>query len=263
MVAVALLLALFLPARASDIPQQLRVCGDANEWPPYSYFKRIGSKASAQVTGFNVDLVNTILDQSGRKANYQLLPWKRCLSEAAAGSFDVVLDGMPTPERSQQFHFSSVVYQTDTIYFYRRDAIAPQLKSIADLQRYRVCGQHGYAYLLADGQPMPNISTDVKSYSSLIKALELGQCDIVPLNRQIAEGYRDIGLYNAFANDRLATQAAPAGANARVNFHLMVSRQPAYSEALNRLLDDGIRKAIASGEAVRILARHQSQPALP
>jgi hypothetical protein len=55
LVATGVLLALAAHARAA-LPPTLRVCGDVNEFPPFSYHQRVDGKKSLTVAGF--DLMN-------------------------------------------------------------------------------------------------------------------------------------------------------------------------------------------------------------
>ncbi|NQD36158.1 transporter substrate-binding domain-containing protein [Permianibacter sp. IMCC34836] len=260
---LALLAGLPILATAADVPARLQVCGDEDEWPPYTFYQRQNGERSTVVTGYNIDLLNLLLGRSGRSAEYRLLPWKRCLSEAAGGHYDLVLDGVKVSEREKLFRFPSSHYSTHVGYLYNRDRPVPSLPTAAHLRQYRACGQFGYAYDLNDNQPLPALNTEAKSYPAVIRMLEQGNCDLVPINLELVQGYRLIGLYDAFSSGRIAVMPAPSWAHSEVSFYFMVSRAPDYSDALQTLLSKTIAEAARDGSSARLGLQYLPKIELP
>lgn len=255
---LVLVLLAVVPALASttDIPTRLRVCGDDDEWPPYTFYQRQNGDRSGIITGYNIDLLNLLLAKSGRSAEYRLLPWKRCLSEAAAGNFDLVLDGVKVTARQKLFLFPTSHYSTHVVYLYNRNRPIPALATPADLRHYKACGQFGYAYELDDNQPMPLLNTEAKSYPALIRMLEQGSCEVVPINFELVQGYRLIGLYDAFGSGHIVAMPAPDWAQREVNFYYLVSRGHDYGEALQNLLSNAIDEAKRDGSSARLRSQY-------
>ena len=61
-------LLLVSPAAHADVPHTLRVCGDVDEFPPYTFFLRDGNIKTNTAAGYNIDYLNTLLSASGRRA---------------------------------------------------------------------------------------------------------------------------------------------------------------------------------------------------
>ncbi|HYX33892.1 MAG TPA: hypothetical protein VE954_12320 [Oligoflexus sp.] len=112
------------PLRA-EVPKVLRVCGDSDEWPPFTYFERSLGKKTNVVAGYNADFLSTLLAGSGRTAVVTLLPWKRCLDRAVRGDFDIVLDGAKTAVREKDFVFPESHYHLTPVVLYRKNWASP------------------------------------------------------------------------------------------------------------------------------------------
>lgn len=204
-----LALALSSPLFAgTEIPQLVPVCGDDSEWPPYTFYARHNGQKTTP-TGFNVDLLNAILAPTGRRADVQLLPWKRCLNETEHGRFAIALDGVKAPERTQVFLFPPSHYTTNTTYLYNKAKPLPALNSLDDLVQLTACGQIGYIYELPNHTRIP-ISASARSFAAVMKMLERGRCEVVFADLKIVHGYRLIGHYDAFASGNIAAMTAPS-----------------------------------------------------
>lgn len=241
---------------ATTIPRTLRVCGDDSEWPPYTFYQRLNGSKTAVVSGYNIDLLNHVLAASGRRADYSLLPWKRCLAEAGNGQFDLVMDGVKAPERLQAFLFPPAAYLTSTVYLYNKQHPLRDLNGPTDLQRIQACGQAGYIYTLPDGTQVPHLDVSAKSFDAVIRMLEQGRCELVFADMEILHGYKLIGVYDVFASGQIAAMPAPEWGRHYTEFYLMVSPALPYSTELLQLLSTGITEAQFSGTSARLLARY-------
>jgi polar amino acid transport system substrate-binding protein len=249
-VAIALiaLMCLARPA-AAEVPGRLRACGDANEWPPFTFFKRVDGRKTEIPTGFSVEFLAALLKAAGRTVAIDMLPWNRCVLLGARGDYDVLFDGFDSAERRRDFAFTQPLYAVRAIGFYRRQEPPPALHGPADFSRISVCGVLGYNYEPA-GIPGASITTRARSLEGAARMLQAGHCDLLPTFLEVARAVGQVGGHDLFADPSLASIALPGAAP--IEYHLIVSRAVPYRDELVALLDRGIAAMTRSGEAGRL-----------
>jgi polar amino acid transport system substrate-binding protein len=136
-------------------------------------------------------------------------------------------------------------YTATTYYFYsrRRYPNGPAIKSLADLQQYRICGVRGYNYA-GYGLATGSIDQGAGDFTALIAKLHLGRCQLFLEKNEVMMGYAAIG------RDYLADPdigRAPMPGLKPVQFHLGISRHFPQAEALRTLLDAELAKMEQSG----------------
>ncbi|HYX33896.1 MAG TPA: transporter substrate-binding domain-containing protein [Oligoflexus sp.] len=244
----------FSTALRAEVPKVLQACGDADEWPPFTYFERSLGKKTNAVSGYNVDYLTALLAESGRTAVFTLLPWKRCLERAKHGEFDIVLDGSKTPIREKDFLFPESHYQLTPIILYRKDWVKPDLSRPEVRSSLNVCGQLGYAYDRKN-TPFENvqIQTPARTFTSVVMMLKHGRCDLVLFNFEIVTGYAKTGGLNIFQDKSLVHALLDSPS---MPLYLMVSRNSPFRTELVDLLNKGIVALNKSGAARKLYDQH-------
>lgn len=226
------------------------ICDDANEWPPYTYFERVGGNKSSKVVGFSVDVLDEIFARHQIRYTITMLPWARCLLEVKKGNhYQMVLDITAAPEREAMFWFSRPVYFTNTYYFYSRKKFPQGLSilAMADLKAYRVCGIHGYNVNYTgfkDFFKPGEVDQGTKDYKALIAKLHAQHCDLFLEQYQAMQGYAVIG--QPFLDDQnLAGEAMPGLIPSP--FRFAISRRYPAGESLLRMINEELEQMEASG----------------
>ena len=81
------------------LPTPVRLCDDANEWPPYTFHRRVQGQRSAELTGYTVEVLRLIAQRRGFELRIEMLPWKRCVEAVRHGEVLGFLNAIVTPER--------------------------------------------------------------------------------------------------------------------------------------------------------------------
>ena len=249
-----------LPAQAARdeapaAPSTVRICDDANEWPPYTYTERRDGQPTGQLMGYSVELVRTILERRGVSYAIELLPWKRCLMEVRDGArFQMLLNASATPERERDYLLSTAYHQTHSYVFYDRKRYPGglSLKSAEDLQPYLLGGIRGYAYpMLSDAQRSRMLRTG--NYPALFRMLQLGRVDVLVEDYEAMRGLERTGALGALDAAGIAAQALPG--TPPLQYHMMFSRDPRGS-ALRQLVNEELMRLQQSGELQRLQQRY-------
>lgn len=247
-------------AAAADAPaiDSVAVCDDVAEWPPFTYRERDArGQPAANVVGYSVEVLRRILAPQRIALRIQLLPWVRCLREVESGQqFQMALNASYSTERDARFWLSQPYYETTHTYFYSRKVFPRglQLRDVADLSRYHVCGVHGYnysAYGLSDEQ----VDRGALDFVRVIAKLHAGRCEIAIEKLEAVAGFKRLGR-DLLADPDLGH--APIPGLARGEFHMLISRQHPQGEALRALIDRGLKSLRDSGELRELRQRYLS-----
>ncbi|CAM4104020.1 substrate-binding periplasmic protein [Roseateles saccharophilus] len=229
-------------ARAAAVP--MLACADQAEIPPFTFAERHDGVASEQVIGASVDLLKEIGREQGWDIGVQLLPWARCLQDAANNRFQFVINLGRQEARSGQLLLSEPYFRMHSVYLYSR-RLHPkglELKSLADVHGYRVCGLSGYRFE-AFGLNTADVDRGTtRSYEQLTAKLHLGRCDLVIDSRETIAGMYLINpkLRHLLVDGSLGMAALP-GAPLRELYFGMPAAAP-QAQALLKALNEGLRQ---------------------
>lgn len=223
------------------------ICGDENEWPPYTYFKRSKGEKTQQVTGYSIAVVEAIFSRHRINYTIRLLPWTRCVAELKSGQrYQMILDMSANPERRADFLLTKPYYTTIPHYFYSRHAY-PQglhLNTLAELGRHTICGLQGYNYVQY-GLDASKVDQGAKSYQAVIAKLHAARCSLFIEQFEAMLGFSLIGT--PFLDDQRLAHAPIPGLRPSV-FYMGISRNFPQGEALKALLDRDLGRMEVSGQ---------------
>lgn len=103
------------------------------EWRPFQFFNKNG-----EADGFQVDLINRILETAGCKASFRKKRFFKTIEELKSGEVDMALNSTVTQDRRKFANFSAP-YRNEILVLY---ATAPFIDR---------CGQDSLAVLINDG----------------------------------------------------------------------------------------------------------------
>ncbi|AZP10601.1 substrate-binding periplasmic protein [Undibacterium parvum] len=239
--------AMYLDAHAFEV---VRACGGDSNWPPMSYVLA----PSKTVEGLSAEILRTVLTP---EPVISLRPWARCLAEVRAREgYDVVMSAFKTPEREAQFVFSRSYHSLTPAYLFSTEHFkAPPLKSLADLEKFKVCALHGASIFYTKLAPA-QIESGATSYLSLIRKIDRGHCDIVVDMREVFLGFAKLGLLPFTAN---TYQILPLPETEKYSLHYGVSKQHPQALQLIERIDKGLNEMHRTGKLNTLIDKYQVQ----
>lgn len=250
---------LALPLQAA-VPEHLRVCGDENFWPPYTFFAEHDGKTSTEATGYSVEFLRAVLATTGRSATIELMPWKRCLALAQSGQYELVLDVLRSPERVQAFLFPLSHFRVSIGYLYSKARQAPVLNAVSDLQKYRLCQQAGFSYNLPlPKDQAPILNAEAKSFDAAVNMLDKNRCDVLLSNLEFHAANVAAGRFDAKMAERIGVAPLRLPEPLVFEMYYGISRAARHHDELLELLNHGIRDLQRRGVDQQLLARFLPQ----
>lgn len=246
----ACLLAAPMAALAADAPParlSIAICDDENEWPPYSYFQRVGGKKTGVLTGFAVAVIREIFTRRAVDYTIELIPWPRCMAVATLGrQYGMVLNLSYNEERARAFLFSRPYYATTSYYYYsrRNHPRGLAIQGVADIRKHRVCGVQGYNYE-GYGMAPGEVDQGAKSFPALISKMQLGRCALFLEKDEVMTAYAAIG------KDYLADPdigKAPIPGMKPDLFYFGISKRFPRAEEVKLVIDEELQQMEASGK---------------
>jgi len=231
----------------------VRICDDAAEWPPYSYYVRKNHEKTLELTGYSVDVIKVILTKHAIPYTIELVPWKRCLAELDAGDkYVMALSASENPDRDKQFWFSNSYYKTHYYLFYSTDSHPDgvAVHGQADLNRYRLGGIKGYAYSSLTAVNKDNMVL-TGDYVELVKMLHAGRFDIFAEDYEVLAGMSEVGSYDFMGDPKLGRMPLPGVPPNE--FHMIFTRKNPQGLQLMRLVNKELESMKKSGELDHLL----------
>jgi polar amino acid transport system substrate-binding protein len=219
-------------------------CADQAEIPPFTFAERHNGVESGEVVGASVDLLKEIGRAHGWDVSVRLLPWARCLQDAASNRFQFVINLGQQEASSGRLLLSEPYFRMHSVYLYSRrthpEGLA--LKSLADVRGHRVCGLGGYRFE-AFGLNTADVDRGTtRSYEQLMAKLHLGRCDLVIDSRETIAGMYLINpkLRHLLVDGSLGMAPLP-GAPIR-DLYFGVPAAAPQAQALLKALNEGLRQ---------------------
>ena len=231
--------------------QPIRVCDDANEWPPYAYFERVQGQPSTHVTGFTVELLRRIAARQGWRLQIDMLPWKRCLEAVRSGEALLLLNAIRTPERERDYWLSTPIYETRLLYLWskRQRPEGLTLRTQAELAPLRIGGVQGYSYSQLDLIPESRL-VRAPNYRSLLQMLHLGRVDVALVNEGVMLGHAALGNAAFSGDTELGIGALEDRAPSR--FYMMATRARPEGQALMGAINQELEAMARQGELAKL-----------
>lgn len=216
----------------------LLFCGEIEEWPPYNFFKRVDGKKTNETIGYDIDVINWLMNRGGIPYKIEIIPWQRCLAKVLSGDSQVVMSASTSAKREKNYLLSSPYYSvTPAIaYLTNRYSDSNPIIAVKTDQSFVLCGRNGYNYANF-GTLDILVSSNAGSHLQLIKMLRSGRCNAFLTRLEALKGlpytHPDLNL------DDISTASIPQSSNEP--FYFMISRKFEYAFELKGFLDEGIR----------------------
>ena len=246
LLALACLMVFFSRSVAASLPEELRVCWEDSEKPPY-----LTLKDPKRPEGIAVELVDDILARQKIRARHIVLPWKRCLADLESGLVNLVPNASFSEERTKYALFSRTLYTTHMVLFYNRLKYPspPKISSESDMKAYRLGGILGFNYAYYK-EPL-QIDTGAKNRIALLRKLEAGRIDLAIEQLEIVQMIMRREKINPDRFGYIPDPVIPAK-----TFHILVSKRHPQAAAIKTMLDEKINEMLQDGTTQKITARY-------
>ncbi len=196
-----------------------------------------------QLVGFDIDMAKAISKETGVDIEFKPIDWSSKETELNSGRIDCIWNGLTmTPERKQKMDFTNPYMNNDQVYVVLKDS---PIQSAEQLKGKNLCGQEGStgeAAIEANAN-LKNSFKDFKLYpdfTSCYMDLDAKRMDAIIIDSVLANYYQEKapGKYRTLP-----------GVVVREQFGVGVKKG---NTQLVNLLNEGMKKVIASGEAAKI-----------
>ncbi len=240
--------------------QEVRICDDGAEWPPYLYYQRVNGEINKKVLeGAVKELFDFIFKEAGMEYSLRLIPWKRCLLEVenfdTSGKYEIFGNGSYGPHRAEKFWPSLPMYITHRGVFYseKRFPQGPGIRKKSDVAKFRLCGVDGYDYtdIFKWGDNI-KIDQGAKSNGAALKKIAVGRCDIMITSMEPIYGAAAVG--NLKIPDGIKSYPMP-GLSPSI-FHFWISKKSPRALELQALLNKALMNAIYTRTYKKIFEKY-------
>lgn len=154
--------------------ENIKVPFATGEWEPYTSEKLPNYGAASE-------LVSAICKAAGITPVFEFYPWVRCEKMVESGEAFAAFPYAFTPERSQKYHFSDILfYGSDTFIYYKKNpkmAKGIKYETVNDLKPYTI-GLIAGSYLIPDFEKNGLKYEVTATVDMSIKKLQAGRIDL-------------------------------------------------------------------------------------
>ena len=248
----------FFAAFGAAAQEPVRVCAGIGKWAPYSYVPVVdGKPVTDQWQGFSAELIDEIFAIIGWQHSIGYLPWKRCTREVdnfeKYGSYEVFFDGSYNKSRAEKYYLTAPIYTTRQGIFYSAAKYpdGPDVKSIADLKNFTLCGVLGHnydTYGLAD----TDIKARAKRLGLALKMVARNRCDLTMNSMEPVYGSKLFG--ESFIPDGVLGKPIPGMLPTK--FYIFVAKTSPRAYELFTKINQALTILQNNGVSDRILAKY-------
>lgn len=135
------LIFLTLTVAQATASAEVLVIGVSTGYPPYYY------KENGKLTGFCVDLADSVASIIGLEVVYKEFPWKRLILSARKGDVDAIMPLFKTKEREEYLLFNGLELAFEKIHFFTiKDFPVSYIGSFEQISDYRIGVVTNYSY---------------------------------------------------------------------------------------------------------------------
>ncbi len=227
--------------------EKISVCGDGAGWPPFHYRDAVG-----HFRGYDLEVLDRILNPAGIKYEFSMPPWRRCLVGVDINQYQLAVSASFSKERSDKYLLTEPYYSITPVIVSLKGKIAQSLK-MQDLKKYRVCGLKGYSYYFLQGAGVELIRLHDNYYDTFHRLNE-NPCHALVARKEIVTAHLD---WEKVKNDELELVITPIIDAEPDKFHMLISKMYPGAEQLKKILDEGIVRLRESGKLDELKAKYE------
>lgn len=201
---------------------------------------------NGKIVGFDIDMAEAVSKEIGVPIEFKPIDWASKETELNSGRIDCIWNGFTmTPERTKKLAFTKPYMDNIQVYAVLNDSA---VKTPEDLKGKKISIQEASTAetALNRDENLKKSFSEIKAYPDLTACfmdLESGRCDAVLADSVLIEYYmtKKPGQFKELE-----------GVVSKDTFSIGIKKD---NQALVDLLNDGIAKVVASGEAKKISAK--------
>ena len=188
------------------------------------------------------------------------MTWKRCLIEVdnfgTNGKFEVFFDGSYNESRAEKYYLTAPIYTTHQGLFYSAAKYpdGPDVKSVADLKNFSICGVSGNNYDVY-GLVDSDIKTWAKRLNLALKMMAHSRCDLVVNSMEPVYGSKLTGV--SLIPDGVIGKPIPGVLPTK--FYIFVGKTSPRAYELLTMINQAIAILQNTGVSDRILDKYMSK----
>lgn len=253
-----------LPLFSQDLDHKtVRFCGDGAEWPPYMYYERDSfGEPTGTITGASLEALRKIFEGAGYPLEYDLIPWKRCMSAVQFfhqdKTYEAFSDGSSNPEREENFFRTDPFYALTFLAYYSKKKFPNGLdvSQPEKVNAYNLCGTQGYNFQpFYDAGIKKEIDVSARDSLTNLKKLMMDRCDLFLTQLEVIQGGAIIGQYKI--PDELQSIEIPGVK--RQPFYFWVAKKSPRAQQLVDDINTQMRKLKKSNEWEKIYQKYLPQ----
>jgi len=212
------------------------------EWPPYVIDLKTGA------SGFDYDVVKTVVEKMGYELDFKFVPWKRCIAMIQNKEADAILDVSVNDERKAYMYFpTEVLSESNTVLFYKKEKNLKYDK-IDDLKGLTIGTSLGYSYSDEFNKSTLFKKDEVKDHEANFKKLMIDRIDAFVVNKNVGLfTAKEMGILNDLSYSK---QSVSGGDN-----HLGFSKKAGHDK-LVELFSKTLKEFKKTKEYKDILAKY-------
>ncbi len=230
--AVAVMWAAVPFAEAGTLDKDVILVGTESTYPPYEF-----RDDKNQLQGFDIELVETIAQELGKKVEWVDMPFDSLIPALISGKIDLIAAGLSaTPERAKRVSFT-IPYEISLSSFIVK-ADRDDIKTLDDLKGKVVAVQLG---TVQDTYTTGLGTVEVKRFQKFddcVREVSLGRADASLMDRPVANNFVESGEFKGkvkIAFDQEITGAGKALAVRKDDVEFL----KALDAVLQKMKDDG------------------------
>lgn len=250
-----MLCACAMSCAAAASAQPVEACADLAGLPPFVYSINPGTDTAA---GVSVDLLRQVASDIGWRLQIDLLPWARCVHDAQAGRYGIVLNVVREEAQSYHLLLSRPYYKLHGVYVYsgRVHGLGLAVRSRTQLLQMRICGMSGHRFE-SFGVPTQLVDRGTsRSFEQLAAKLHLGRCDLAITTR---EEFAGTYLKNPKVSEQIADgslRIEPLPEVSEPSLHFGVPEAAPQARVMLDALNASLARLERQGIMTQLIDRH-------
>ncbi len=236
-----LLTVLFIVSAFSIFADTYTVVTD--EWAPF-YGEKVPDN------GYLTQIVKAAFKASGHDLQHNWMPWKRAITEAERGTYQVLMGAYYNSDRAKIFEYSEPITQTQVVFFEQKGNNI-KYKKLEDLKNYKIGVVRGYStteefdkaeYLIKE------VSPDTKTS---LKLLLNKRVDLIANSREVVLHILQQDFPEQYA--KINVVQPPLQVN---NLHIVVSKTIPNAKKIISDFNKGLKTIKENGTYDKILEKY-------
>ncbi len=248
---VFFIFAVFLLTLTSSAFSECKVTVGWEEWEPYQF-----KNSNGVLSGVDIEIIKAAFDESGCKAEFKEMPWKRQLVSVEDGSLNVAPGASILPERKKYADFSQAYRdESFSLFFLKGGNDKYKISKLEDLIQYniKIGTVRGFFYgkKFEDAMKNPKFKAIVEEADDdemNIKKLDGGRIQAIIIDPFVGIGQmKKLNMIGKVEKNPLPLISG--------TIHAMFSKKSVTADTI-KAFNDGLQKIRKNGKLNQIIAKY-------